>query len=102
MQIPEHGSYSITIASRLRSSSVSTGSTSNTAGPAVSCRQVLAASTRSFRARLSERFQQPDGGPGGAPVVVDFVANFHAFGLGGLRKVLGRSQPGTVGLLRRE
>src|SRR5262245_576870 len=64
--------------------------------------QVLAEGSRSFRARLSERFQQPDGGPGGAPVVVDFVANDQAFGIGGLREVLGRSQPGTVGLLRRE
>src|SRR4029077_19482966 len=64
--------------------------------------QVLAEDSRSFRARLSERFQQPDGGPGGAPVVGDLVADFQAFGIGGLREVLGRSQPGTVGLLRRE
>ena len=34
--------------------------------------------------------------------MVDFVANYQAFGIGGLREVLGRSQPGTVGLLRRE
>src|SRR5258708_32272243 len=34
--------------------------------------------------------------------MVDFVANLQAFGIGGLREVLGRSQPGTVGLLRRE
>src|ERR1043165_1438778 len=34
--------------------------------------------------------------------MVDFVANFHAFGIGRSREVLGRSQPGTVGLLRRE
>src|SRR3974377_1046059 len=34
--------------------------------------------------------------------MVDFVANLQAFRIGGLREVLGRSQPGTVGLLRRE
>src|SRR2546423_3445885 len=34
--------------------------------------------------------------------MVDFVANLPAFRIGGLREVLGRSQPGTVGLLRRE
>src|SRR3954471_2747542 len=54
------------------------------------------------RASLSKRFQQSDRGPGCAPVVVDFVADYQAFGIGGLREVLGRSQPGTVGLLRRE
>src|SRR5947209_16133797 len=54
------------------------------------------------RASLSKRFQQSDRGPGCAPVVVDFVADYQAFGIGSLREVLGRSQPGTVGLLRRE
>src|SRR3979409_1239425 len=34
--------------------------------------------------------------------MVDFVANLQALRIGGLREVLGRSQPGTVGLLRRE
>src|SRR6185437_9931326 len=34
--------------------------------------------------------------------MVDFVANLQAFRIGGLREVLGRSQPRTVGLLRRE
>src|SRR5471030_425011 len=34
--------------------------------------------------------------------MVDFVANLQAFGIGRSREVLGRSQPGTVGLLRRE
>src|SRR5262249_27342741 len=34
--------------------------------------------------------------------MVDFVADFHAFGTRRFREVLGRSQPGTVGLLRRE
>src|SRR5262245_30628879 len=54
------------------------------------------------RACLSKRFQQPDDGPRGAPVVVDFVAHDQAFGIDGLREVLGGSRPGTVGLLRRE
>src|SRR6476646_5034122 len=34
--------------------------------------------------------------------MVDFVANLQAFRIGGIREVLGRSQPGTDGLLRRE
>src|SRR5262245_38014416 len=34
--------------------------------------------------------------------MVEFVANLQAFRIGGLREVPGRSQPGTVGLLRRE
>src|SRR5690349_15335077 len=34
--------------------------------------------------------------------MVDFVANLQAFRIGGICEVLGRSQPGTVGLLRRE
>ena len=34
--------------------------------------------------------------------MVDFVADFHLFGIGRFREVLGRSQPGTIGLLRRE
>src|SRR5215831_12971836 len=34
--------------------------------------------------------------------MVNFVANLQTFRIGGLREVLGRSQPGTVRLLRRE
>src|SRR3954454_13671939 len=34
--------------------------------------------------------------------MVDFVANFHLYGIGRSREVLGRGQPGAVGLLRRE
>ena len=34
--------------------------------------------------------------------MVDFVANFQAIGIGCLREILGRSQPGTFGFLRRE
>ena len=55
-----------------------------------------------FQPTAVEGFQQPNDGPGGAPVVVDFVANLRALGIGGPGEVLGRSQPGTVGLLRRE